>query len=275
MNRTLPELPEVEVTRRYIAPYIEGRYIEHFKVYPPNLCRPIDESVPKQVKGQQIVSVGRQGKYLLLELGSGCLIIHLGMSGNLRILDPFETRKKHDRAVLLFKDGSGLGYCDPRRFGLIGFAKCWQEALSKLGPDALTDPLEGVALKSLAAKHQRKKMKSFMMDQSVIAGLGNIYVNEALFRAGISPVRAAGRVGLSRYKALALAIKEVLTEAIKAGGTTLEDGTFVGNNSQPGQFQLRLQVYGRSGEPCLNCQGKLKEVRTQNRSTVYCQRCQK
>jgi len=271
----VPELPEVEVTRQYITPHILGKSIQTFEIYPPRLRYPLTEPALGQVAGQKLVSVGRRGKYLVLELSRGSLIVHLGMSGNLRVLFQNENRGKHDRAEWVFSDGLILRYSDPRRFGFVIWVESWQAYLGKIKRDALADSLDGQYLKNMAQKHRKKRAKSFIMDQTVIAGVGNIYANEALFRARISPLRRASQVSLARYNRLASAIQEVLQEAVQKGGTTLKDGGFAGNDQKSGWFQLNLRVYGRAHEPCLNCRTLLKDARLEGRATVYCPQCQK
>jgi len=271
----MPELPEVETTRCGITPHVIDQSFAEVIVRQPRLRWPIPAELPDLLKGQRVAAVSRRAKYLLFELATGTLMIHLGMSGSLRIVTTGTRAEAHDHVDFQFSDGTVLRYTDPRRFGAI----LWlhgdpsEHALLKdLGPEPLSEEFSGVLLHTLAG--QRKvPVKSFIMDGHVVVGVGNIYANEALFRAGIHPKRAAGRISLSRYELLAKEIKETLVEAIASGGTTLKD--FVGGDGKPGYFKQSLQVYGRSGLPCVNCGEKLKEIRLGQRSTVFCSSCQR
>jgi formamidopyrimidine-DNA glycosylase len=241
----------------------------------PKLRWPIPAELSKLLLGQTVNKVARRAKYLLLELPSGTLMIHLGMSGSLRIVPKSTSAGTHDHADFQFSNGNLLRYTDPRRFGTI----LWLEGdpnehplLKNLGPEPLSEDFTGKYLHILAG--QRKvPVKSFIMDGHVVVGVGNIYANEALFRAGIHPKRTTARISLLRYELLAQQIKETLAQAIISGGTTLKD--FVGGDGKPGYFKQSLQVYGRGGQPCVQCGNELKEIRLGQRSTVFCSRCQR
>jgi formamidopyrimidine-DNA glycosylase len=271
----MPELPEVETTCRGIRPYVENKSIKEVIVRQPQLRWPISPEIRTALPGKKILRVRRRGKYLLLEMAAGCAIIHLGMSGSLRIAKKTEEAKKHDHVDIVLKNGDILRYHDPRRFGCMlwaGMQPHKHVLLEKLGPEPLSADFYGDYLFQLSRKRS-VAIKSFIMDSHVVVGVGNIYANEALFAAGISPRRQAGKVSKAAFIKLAVAIKEILSEAIKQGGTTLRD--FVGGDGKPGYFKQSLSVYGRGGETCVNCQTRLKEIRLGQRSTVYCPHCQR
>ncbi|WP_462157250.1 bifunctional DNA-formamidopyrimidine glycosylase/DNA-(apurinic or apyrimidinic site) lyase [Pseudoalteromonas sp. GB56] len=269
----MPELPEVEVSRLGIAPHIEGRTLTKVSIHQPKLRWPVSEQV-YTLEGKQIEAVTRRAKYLLLHTDEGAVILHLGMSGHLRVVDINEPLKKHDHVVFEFDNGLSLRLNDSRRFG----ACLWQDldsmhsVFSKLGPEPLTEDFDA---KWLFEKSRNKKqpIKQFLMDNHVVVGVGNIYANESLFKAGIHPKREAGKVSLARYKKLTPIIKETLAAAIEQGGTTLKD--FAQSDGKPGYFAQQLLVYGRKGQPCMTCETELTEIRLGGRSTVYCKQCQK
>jgi formamidopyrimidine-DNA glycosylase len=271
----MPELPEVETTRRGIAPAIQGRFIHHIIVRQSSLRWPVPESLPELLKGQSIRSVERRAKYLLLRAEQGTLIVHLGMSGSLRILPAGQPYGKHDHVDLIFTDRTMLRFNDSRRFGAV----LWttepvneHPLLKDLGPEPLTADFNGAHLYALA-RNRKIPVKSFIMDSHIVVGIGNIYANEALFRAGILPTRHAGKISLTRYQTLAECICLVLDDAIRQGGTTLRD--FVNEAGKPGYFKQQLKVYGRAGLPCLICGKPLTETRLAGRSTVFCKYCQR
>ena len=276
----MPELPEVETTRRGIEPHLQGRRISRVVVRHPMLRWPIPADLPQLLSGQRIEQIERRGKYLLLpfrEAGraQGTLLLHLGMSGSLRIVAAGSAAAKHDHLDIEVDSGQALRLHDPRRFG----AALWQpgaagehELLADLGPEPLTEAFDGRYLWE-RARGRSAPVKTFLMDSHIVVGVGNIYANEALFSAGIRPDRAAGRIALARYERLVGEIKRVLARSIKQGGTTLRD--FVGGDGKPGYFQQQLLVYGRGGEPCRQCGAVLIEVRIGQRSTVYCPHCQR
>jgi formamidopyrimidine-DNA glycosylase len=268
----MPELPEVETTRAGIAAHLEGRTLTGWTIREPRLRWPV--SLPPDLRGACISAVARRGKYLVIKTNRGALILHLGMSGSLRVLDQNTAPLKHDHVDLLLDSGRLLRLNDPRRFGSLHFtadepSQHW--LLAKLGPEPLSADFHGAYLFE-ASRRRRVAVKNFLMDSQVVVGVGNIYANEALFRAGIRPGRAAGRVSRPRYQRLVETVREVLMEAIEDGGTTLRD--FVNERGQPGYFAQSLTVYGRGGEPCFNCGESLAERRLGGRATVYCRRCQ-
>ncbi|MFT6916803.1 MAG: formamidopyrimidine-DNA glycosylase [Motiliproteus sp.] len=272
----MPELPEVETTRRGIEPYIKGQQITAVVVRQPRLRWPVPvELMRQQLVGKPIDAVLRRAKYLLLKVGDGYLLIHLGMSGSLRLVAQDTPPGKHDHVDLGLQSGQLLRLTDPRRFGSVLWHQgCPEEhlLLARLGPEPLTDAFDGEHLFRLS-RNRRQAVKQFVMDGHRVVGVGNIYANEALFQAGIDPRREAGQVSLARYQRLAQIIKEVLARAIEQGGTTLKD--FVGGDGKPGYFQQQLQVYGRGGESCCHCGSVLQEVRLGQRATVFCGDCQR
>lgn len=272
----MPELPEVETTRRGIAPHLTGRQVQAVIVREPRLRWPVDPALARELTGRAIASVRRRGKYLLLGTDGGTLILHLGMSGSLRILPADTAPGKHDHLDIVLDDGRCLRLRDPRRFGAAFWTREDPERharLRGLGPEPL-DPerFHGDYLYA-ASRGRRQAVKTFLMDSRVVVGVGNIYANEALFVAGIRPTVAAGRISRQRYLRLADAITEVLARAIEAGGTTLRD--FLDSEGKPGYFRQQLLVYGRGGEPCSQCGTTLSEVRLGQRATTYCSRCQR
>ncbi|NOQ42736.1 MAG: bifunctional DNA-formamidopyrimidine glycosylase/DNA-(apurinic or apyrimidinic site) lyase [Desulfuromusa sp.] len=270
----MPELPEVETTLRGIAPHVTDRIILECILRTAKLRWPLDPALCHLLPGQKIHKVERRAKYLLLSCDQGTIILHLGMSGSLRIVPAGTTERKHDHVDLIFTDGWCLRFTDPRKFGAFIFTDTdpySHKLLNKLGPEPLTDAFSGDYLYA-AANGRKQAIKQFIMDQKTVVGVGNIYASEALFRAGIRPDRAAGRVGLERYKSLTHTIKEILHEAITAGGTTISD--FSQADGKPGYFTQQLQVYGRSGNPCMICGQPIHSQRLGQRSTFYCPSCQ-
>ncbi len=271
----MPELPEVETTRRGIAPLIAGCQIAELILRVDKLRWPLDQSLCQSLPGQTVISVVRRAKYLLLSCNKGTLILHLGMSGSLRVIDAESTENKHDHVDLIFTNGSCLRFNDPRKFGALLW--CAGDAadhplLNKLGPEPLSAEFSGDLLWS-ASRNRKIAVKPFVMDQKQVVGVGNIYASEALFRAGIRPDVAAGKISRSRYQQLVAAIKEILAEAIEAGGTTISD--FRQSDGKPGYFKQQLQVYGREGDACPHCSQPISCIRLGQRSTYYCQNCQR
>ena len=271
----MPELPEVETTCRGIAPHILEQEVQQLIVRQPHLRWPVPRGLARRLRHKHIKRVSRRAKYLLVSTESGTLIIHLGMSGSLRVIRNQAPPGPHDHIDLVMANGILLRYTDPRRFG----AWLWTDEapelhplLNRLGPEPLGSEFSGDYLYRLA-RGRRLAVKSFLMDSRSVAGIGNIYANEALFLAGIHPARPAGRISRQRYDRLAGAVKEVLTLAIRQGGTTLRD--FTHGEGRPGYFRQSLNVYGRGGETCRNCGTPLRESRTGQRSTVYCPNCQR
>ena len=270
----MPELPEVETTKRGIEPHITGLQVAEVVVRQPSLRWPVPANLPQLLKNQSLHSICRRGKYLLLRFPLGHLLIHLGMSGSLRIAQLSEDPGYHDHVDIVFADSVVLRFNDPRRFGCI----LWTEEpvqqhklISSLGPEPLGEQFTGEYLYS-RSRRRKQAVKTFIMDSHLVVGVGNIYANESLFMAGIRPTRSAGAISKARYERLVEFIKMVLERSITQGGTTLRD--FVGGDGKPGYFQQQLQVYGRENQPCRVCQTKLKQVRIAQRSTVYCPSCQ-
>jgi formamidopyrimidine-DNA glycosylase len=269
----MPELPEVETTRRGIAPHVTGTRLCGWIIRDGRLRWPV--ALPAALRGQLITDVTRRGKYLILETAIGGVVLHLGMSGSLRVVASAATAGKHDHLDLCFDSGACLRLTDPRRFGSIHFAPVpWRShwLLAALGPEPVTAEFDGDHLFQ-RSRGRRASVKSFLMDSRVVAGVGNIYANEALFRAGIRPGIAAGRIGRARYTRLAENIRLTLTAAIDLGGTTLRD--FVDSDGRPGHFRQTLYVYGREGKPCRICGVALEGARQGQRATVYCRNCQR
>jgi len=270
----MPELPEVETTLRGISPHLIGRKVVAVHVRQPRLRWPIPDQLAQILTGQTFNAVKRRAKYLILHTDAGCLMIHLGMSGSLRIVNSDMPPDKHDHMDVCLEDELTLRYRDPRRFGSVHWLNPGQDShplLANLGPEPFSDYFDGEYLYRVTRK-RRVAVKQLIMNSQVVVGVGNIYANEALFRAGIRPDRAAGRISRQRYESLATCIKEVLRDAVKQGGTTLRD--FIGGNGQPGYFRQSLRVYGRGNQTCTKCLRTLKEIRLGQRSTVFCIRCQ-
>lgn len=270
----MPELPEVETTRRGIEPHLAGRRVLRAVLRRPDLRWPIPPEIADELPGQRIESVQRRAKYLILQAQTGAAILHLGMSGSLRVLAPGVPVRAHDHVDLELDDGQLLRFNDPRRFG----ALLWQPQgslhplLAGLGPEPLSPAFSGEHLFRIS-RGRSAPVKTFLMDQAVVVGVGNIYAAESLFAAGIDPRRAAGRVSLARYQALASAVREILAYAIVRGGTTLRD--FLAPDGAPGYFEQELKVYGREGQPCGACGTGLKHMSLGQRATVWCPRCQR
>ncbi|MBA1149578.1 bifunctional DNA-formamidopyrimidine glycosylase/DNA-(apurinic or apyrimidinic site) lyase [Ectothiorhodospiraceae bacterium WFHF3C12] len=272
----MPELPEVETTRLGIAPYLVGKRVARLEVRDPRLRWPVPAGLSDRVAGDTLSAVERRAKYLLLRLGRGTLLVHLGMSGSMRVLPAARTPERHAHWDMVMADGTCLRYTDPRRFGSLHWVEGAVERhplLAQLGPEPFADTFDGGYLYR-HSRGRRLAVKAFIMDSRVVVGVGNIYASEALFRAGIHPARAAGRVGRQRYAVLAEAVAAVLREAIEAGGTTLRD--FTSSEGRPGYFRQQLSVYGRGGERCRRCtQGRINVIRLGQRATYYCPRCQR
>ena len=269
----MPELPEVETSRRGILPYLKGQTIEQIIVRNPKLRWPIDETI-NNTQGQVIVDVKRRAKYLLLQLTDDWIVIHLGMSGSLRILETNQPPAKHDHVDLVLVNGVRLRYTDPRRFGSWLWTHSIEELpqLKQLGPEPLTDDFSANYLFE-KANNRKIPIKSWIMDNHIVVGVGNIYASESLFLAKINPNRKVSSLTLVECERLVTAIKLVLTKSIEQGGTTLKD--FVQSDGKPGYFVQNLQVYGREGEQCLICQSNIKSNRIGQRNTFYCETCQK
>lgn len=271
----MPELPEVETALRGIAPYLTHQTIETLVVRERRLRWPIPPDTEAMVAGQRILGLRRRAKYLLLELERGVLLIHLGMSGSLRVLPADTPAAVHDHWDLVLGSGRCLRLRDPRRFGMLAWTGAPVEAhplLRSLGPEPLSPGFDGPHLQRLAAGRS-VAVKPFIMDSHVVVGVGNIYASESLWLAGIHPQRSAGRIAAARYQRLADAIKAVLGAAISAGGTSLRD--FVQEDGNPGYFALQLRVYGLADAPCPGCGAPIRQRRIGQRSSFYCVRCQR
>jgi len=276
----MPELPEVEVCRRGLAPELEGALIEAVVIRAPRLRQDIPPELADLLPGCRIQAVRRRGKYLLLDCRrpgvEGCLIIHLGMSGNLRFVPPDLPVARHDHFELVLA-GQILRFADPRRFGVV----LWQPGppdqagrhplLATQGIEPLSDGFTADWLHAACAR-RGGPIKPVLMDSHMVVGIGNIYASESLFRAGISPLRAANRISAARYDILVPAIRETLSDAIAAGGSSIRD--YVHSDGGAGCFQIQAGVYDRAGQPCLSCGGVVRQIRQAGRSTYYCVGCQ-
>ena len=285
----MPELPEVETTRRGLAPHVEGRRVREVVLRRPDLRWPIPAEIARELPGQRIDAVRRRAKYLLLDTAAGSALLHLGMSGSLRVLPAKTPLAAHDHVDLQLSSGRVMRFNDPRRFGSL----LWQpageihELLRSLGPEPLADNFDNDAPGNDVfnggafngdylferSRGRKAPVKTFLMDQRIVVGVGNIYAAESLFHAGISPLRAAGTVSRDRYVALADAVKEILAHAITRGGTTLRD--FISPDGAPGYFEQELSAYGRGGQPCPRCGRALKSADIGQRASVWCSHCQR
>lgn len=271
----MPELPEVEVTRRGLEPHLAGQRVRAVVIRNGRLRLPIPAELAELLPGQTVRSVGRRGKYLLFECDSGWLIVHLGMSGSLRVVPAETPPEKHDHFDLVLESGVCMRLRDPRRFGLILWVSddpLRHPLLANLGVEPLTSDFGG-ALLFMASRSRNISIKQFLMAGTVVVGIGNIYANEALFRAGINPRTACGRIGGQRYEKLVKAIKETLNAAIAAGGSSLRD--FCDSAGNPGYFQQQYFVYGRAGQSCLVCGSTIASARQGQRATFFCPHCQR
>ena len=270
----MPELPEVETVRRGLALKMSGRSIVRAELRRPGLRRPFPPALGSLLHGARIGALGRRGKYITIELDSdGLLLLHLGMSGRVTVGTPSTSDSPHDHVVLTLDDGTVIRFNDARRFGLIDYLKRGEAAqhplLAGLGPEPLEPEFDGAYL-AAALAGKMTSIKSALLDQRIIAGLGNIYVCEALFRARISPRRLAASIGRGRSVRLVAGIRSVLTEAIEAGGSSLRD--YVQADGELGYFQHRWAVYGHEGDPCPGCEcgGGVKRIVQSGRSTFFC-----
>ncbi len=271
----MPELPEVETTCKGIEPFIFGKSIHNIIVREARLRWPVPTKILRaNLITHQVKNVSRRAKYILIHFSTGTLIVHLGMSGTLRIASKTEALKKHDHVEFVFDDQTILRFNDPRRFGCVLFAKNNEPhaLLDKLGPEPLEKSFDGEYLFQKAHKH-RAAIKTFIMNQRIVVGVGNIYANEALFLAGIHPNQMANTITLAQHQTLASAIKKVLKAAIKQGGTTLKD--FRQSDGKPGYFSQALTIYDREGLACIQCKTFIKAFRLGQRATYFCPSCQK
>jgi formamidopyrimidine-DNA glycosylase len=271
----MPELPEVETSRRGIEPYLANKKIKKITIRQHKLRWPIPKNLPDLATGKTIHSVSRRAKYIYLVLDNGTIIIHLGMSGSLRVCTEKTPAEKHDHIDIQVSNNKILRLRDPRKFGCVLWADGDvqnHKLIKKLGPEPLDEDFNADYLHQKAKKRQCS-IKAFIMNSHIVVGVGNIYASEALFRAGINPKRKAGNISLQRYEKLVAAIKTTLQLAIEEGGTTLRD--FTGISGQPGYFAQKLLVYGRTGEDCIECGEQVKQFTQQARSTFYCATCQR
>ena len=268
----MPELPEVETTKRGLTPLIVNQVVQHAHLYRDNLRWEMPKHLVTTLASQTVNSINRRGKYLLIEFKVGTLIIHLGMSGSIKVVSSDTPLQKHDHFELSFDNNTVMRLNDPRRFGAVLFSQDGSHPLlSNLGPEPLGDIFDETYLYIYSRKKQQN-IKAFIMDSKVVVGVGNIYACESLFMAGINPQCKAGSVSKKRYQLLTQCIKDILAKAIKAGGTTLQDFSQV--DGTPGYFAQTLSVYGRENESCSTCNGKIVRITQNQRSTFYCSTCQ-
>lgn len=270
----MPELPEVETSLRGISPHILRQKITRVTVRNHRLRWPIPTHIAKTLVGQTIQQLVRRAKYMIFQCDEGCLLLHLGMSGRVRILNTTRPPEKHDHVDIECANGKILRFTDPRRFGALLWTKDdpnQHPLLAHLGPEPLSDEFSAGYIFN-KAKHRAVPIKSFIMDSKIVVGVGNIYAAEALFEAGIHPLQPAGKIGIEKCMGLVKAIKRILASAIKQGGTTLKD--FTQSDGKPGYFRVKLKVYGREGEACPSCNQALQLLKIGQRSSVFCVRCQ-
>jgi formamidopyrimidine-DNA glycosylase len=270
----MPELPEVETTLRGLAPHLKGQRIRELRVRERRLRYPVADDTEARLAGQGILGLRRRGKYLLLDLERGTLLVHLGMSGSLRMVPAMTPPEPHDHLDLVVGEDICLRLRDPRRFGLFLWTADPPERhplLRDLGPEPLEDAFDGTYLFA-RSRGRQAAIKVFIMDAKVVVGVGNIYASESLFLAGIRPDCSAGQLGTTQYDRLATAIRAILREAITAGGTSLRD--FVREDGHPGYFARQLRVYGRRGQPCSICGTAIKRESIGQRSSFFCPQCQ-
>jgi len=271
----MPELPEVETSRRGIEPHILGKTITNIEIRQHKLRWPIPKNLSSLATGQKIRAVCRRAKYIYLKLDNGNIIIHLGMSGSLRICNKDSVAEKHDHIDICTSNNKVLRLRDPRKFGCVLWSAGdinQHKLIKSLGPEPLDDAFTADYLHTKASKRSCS-IKSFIMNSHMVVGVGNIYASESLFKAGINPKRKSGNISLLRLANLVDAIKTTLLESIEQGGTTLKD--FTGEDGQPGYFAQKLLVYGRAGEDCSVCGKPIKQFTQQQRTTFYCSKCQR
>jgi formamidopyrimidine-DNA glycosylase len=271
----MPELPEVETTRRGLEPHVVGHRFRDVVVRNPRLRWPVPRDLASRLRGAEVLAIRRRGKYLLFDCPKGHLLVHLGMSGRLTVVPEDRPALAHDHVDLRLESREALRLNDPRRFGAMLWITGPAERhvlLRGLGLEPLEDGFTGCALHALS-RGRKVAVKHFLMDSHVVTGVGNIYASEALFRAGVHPLRSAGRISLDRWEQIARAVRDTLNQALDAGGSTLRD--FVGADGEPGSFTQIARVYGREGLPCFGCRAPIRAVRQGQRSTFYCPRCQR
>jgi formamidopyrimidine-DNA glycosylase len=271
----MPELPEVEITKRAISSHLVKKKVLAVSAFTEMLRLPLMDGLDEDLHGRTLLHVERRGKYLLFRFDPGTIIIHLGMSGSIRIETSDTSMKKHDHLALSWTGGLSLRLNDPRRFGLVVWASgdpLQHPLLKGLGPEPLGDGFDGEYL-FRRSRGRELAVKRFIMDSHTVAGVGNIYANESLFHAGIHPGRSAGNISQARYHRLAEAIREVLTRAIDLGEKKLK--RWQGKGEIPTRFPLILDVYGKDGEPCNRCRTPISQIRMDGRSTYFCRKCQR
>lgn len=271
----MPELPEVETTLHGLRPHLLGAKIVRLVVRERRLRWPIETGLEDKVRGRTVTTMRRRGKYMVIDLDRGALLIHLGMSGSFRVLTRGAALEPHDHYDLVTGRGRIIRYRDPRRFGCLLWTADDPMAHARiraLGVEPLEPRLSGKYLHR-AAKGRRLAVKSLLMDGRVVVGVGNIYASEALFDAGVHPLRGCHRISEERYQRLVESVQKILNAAIRHGGSTIRD--FAGTNGQPGYFEQKLMVYGREGEPCRRCKSRIRNIVIGQRSTFYCLRCQR
>lgn len=271
----MPELPEVETTRRGLLPHVVGRRIRDVVVRNANLRWPVPRDLARRLRGERVLDIRRRGKYLLFDCPGGHLLVHLGMSGRLTLVDENAPARAHDHVDVRLETHQAMRLTDPRRFGAMLWVRGPAERhvlLRGLGLEPFDEGFTGAALHGLA-RGRRVAVKQFLMNARVMTGVGNIYASEALFRAGIHPLRSAGRISLARWERLARAIRATFEAALSAGGSTLRD--FAAADGEPGYFQDVFAVYAREGEPCRVCATLIRALRQGQRSTFYCPACQR
>lgn len=273
----MPELPEVETTCQGISLHIKNKKITNVIINTWKLRWPITKNLKNKLNNQTIQKITRRGKYIVLSLNKGSLIIHLGMSGKLTIIskENYSPPNKHDHFELSFSNNKILRYCDPRKFGTIQYTSkefLKHKLLKNLGVEPLSTKFNGKFLHN-NAQNKKCNIKQFIMNAKIVVGIGNIYANEILFLAKINPLIPAFKISLTQFNNISKATKIILKKAIKMGGTTLKD--FYSVDNKPGYFSQTLSVYGRKDQNCIKCKTLLKEVKINNRSTIYCPNCQK
>lgn len=272
----MPELPEVEVTCRGMRPRLVGRTINKVRIFEKRLRLPVTDEIAN-AEGRKVVAIDRRAKFIIVSAGDDCWItIHLGMTGHIRFVEHDAPLQKHDHAVFCLSDGFEMRYNDPRRFGLIawtvGDPRICLPMVAKMGPEPLSEEFSATVLWENLQRSKKKPIKTALMDNSVVVGVGNIYASETLFASGISPDRKAGDISLPEAEVLVANIKSILQKSIASGGTTIRD--FSGADGKPGYYVRELSVYGHEGEPCLKCRNPIASAKHAGRSTYYCPHCQ-
>ena len=271
----MPELPEVETTRRGLVPHLVGRRVRGAVVRNPNLRWPVPDDLTRRLKGEEVLDIRRRGKYLLIDFRRGHLLVHLGMSGRLSLVPDDSPPRRHDHVDVQLEGHQALRLTDPRRFGAVLWLPEPAERhalLAGLGLEPFDAAFTGEALRD-RARGRRVAVKQFLMNARIVVGVGNIYASEALWRAKIHPLRSVARISLAAWKRLAASVRETLEHALSAGGTTLRD--FAAVDGRAGRYQKRFSVYGREGKPCPRCGTKIRAIRQGQRSTFFCPKCQR